>query len=143
MKTYMQKSAEVKREWQLVDVKDQVLGRVATQIAELLIGKNKPTYTPHIDGGDFVVVTSAAEVVVTRNKAQTKTYGHHTGFPGGVRVVPYSVMMERHPERIIEAAVYNMLPKNKLRDVRMARLKVFAGTEHKYANQLSKQVTEK
>jgi large subunit ribosomal protein L13 len=144
MKTYMQKTAEVKRDWHVVDVKGEVLGRVATQIAEKLIGKNKPTYTPHIDSGDFVVVLNAKGVVLTRNKAQLKMYYRNTGFPGGSRNVSFLEMMERHPERVIEHAVYNMLPKNKLRDVRMTRLKVYADAEHKHQAQLGtkQQTTE-
>jgi large subunit ribosomal protein L13 len=136
MKTYMQKTAEVKRDWHLVDAKNEVLGRLATQIATKLIGKDKPTYTPHIDGGDFVVVINAKDVVLTRNKANTKVYTHNTGFPGGQREIPFSVMIEKHPERVVEMAVYNMLPKNKLRDVRMTRLKVYGGPEHTHQSQL-------
>lgn len=136
MKTYSQKSAEVTRDWHLVDAKGQVLGRLATQIAEKLIGKNKPTYSPHIDAGDFVVVINAKEIVVTRNKAQGKVYAHHTGHPGGAKSKTFAEMNEQFPERIIEMAVSGMLPKNKLRDVRMTRLKVYVGDQHRHASQL-------
>jgi large subunit ribosomal protein L13 len=134
--TYMQKKAEVTRQWHLVDVKGQVLGRVATEIAAKLIGKDKPTYTPHIDGGDYVVVVNAREVKVTRNKEQGKVYFTYSGYPGGLRQDTFAEMMDRHPEEIIVRAVYNMLPKNKLRSERMARLKVYAGAEHKHTSQL-------
>lgn len=134
--TYMQKKAEVERQWHLVDVKGKVLGRIATEIALKLIGKNKPTYTPHIDGGDYVVVINAKDVQVTRNKEQGKVYFTYSGFPGGLREDTFAEMMARHPEEIIVRAVYNMLPKNKLRTQRMARLKVYAGAEHKHTSQL-------
>lgn len=137
-KTYMQKSAEVEREWHLVDVKDQVLGRVATQIATLLIGKHKPTFTPHIDGGDYVVVVNASKIAVTGGKEDKKVYYHHSNYPGGLKEITFGEMMEKFPTRAIEKAVYNMLPKNKLRTERMNRLKVYAGEEHKHESQLNK-----
>lgn len=137
-KTYMQKTAEVKREWHLIDAKEQVLGRVASQIATLLIGKHKPTYTPHIDGGDFVVVINAGEIAVTGGKENKKVYYRHSNFPGGLKQMTFAEMMEKFPTRAIEKAVYNMLPKNKLRTERMNRLKLYAGSEHKHQSQLSK-----
>ena len=115
MKTYMQKTAEVKRDWHLVDAKDQVLGRLATEIATMLMGKNKPEFTPHIEGGDYVVVVNAQDVVVTRDKANKKMYRHHTGFPGGLKEIVFSKLQEKQPEKIIQLAVKNMLPKNKHR----------------------------
>lgn len=136
MKTYSQKTSEVKRKWHLVDVKGQVLGRTATQIAKLLIGKNKPTYTPHIDGGDYVVVINAAQVELTRNKADKKMYYRHSGYPGNLKEIPFARMMEKNPTKIIEKAVYNMIPKNRLRGKRMARLKIYAGAEHQHQSQL-------
>lgn len=135
-KTYTQKTVDVKRKWHLIDAKGQVIGHVATKIATKLIGKDKPTYTPHIDGGDFVVVINAAEVVATGRKEENKIYYSHSNFPGGLKKVKLSDMREDHPERIIESAVKNMLPKNKLRDPRMSRLKVYAGSEHKHESQL-------
>lgn len=138
MKTYMQKQADLDQKWHLVDVSGQILGRVATQIAEKLIGKHKPTYTPHLDNGDYVVVINAKEVKVTAGKENTKEYARHSGFPGGFRVETYADVMEKYPERIIERAVYNMLPKNRLRQERMNRLKVYAGSEHKHQSQLKK-----
>ncbi len=135
-KTYMQKPAEVERQWHLVDVKGQVLGRVATQIAQYLMGKHKPTYTPHVDSGDYVVVINATEVELTRNKEQKKIYRRVSQRPGGMKEIPYERMMQEHPERIIQRAVKNMLPKNKLRADRMKRLKVFPGSEHPYQKQV-------
>lgn len=139
MKTYMHKTADVTRAWHLFDAKDQVLGRLATQIAKKLIGKDKPTYTPHIDDGDMVVVINAKDVALTRNKASQKMYYRHSGFPGGLKAVSFAEMIEKTPERVIEHAVKNMLPKNKLQADRMARLKVFAGGEHPYQPQLTHQ----
>lgn len=135
-KTFMQRKEDVKRSWHLVDVKDQVLGRVATQIAVKLIGKDKPTYTPHTDGGDYVVVINAGEVKLTRNKANQKMYRSHSGFPGNLRERSFTEMQNKNPEEVIRLAVVNMLPKNKLRDQRMARLKIYAGSEHPHASQL-------
>jgi large subunit ribosomal protein L13 len=135
----MQKRAEVTREWHLVDADSQVLGRLATQIAEKLIGKNKPTYTPHIDGGDYVVVVNAANVKVTGNKEQDKMYHSYSGFPGGLSKMSFAELLEKHPEKVIERAVYNMIPKNKLRSGRMARLKIYPTAEHKHQSQLAKE----
>lgn len=136
-KTYMQKTAEIERQWHLVDVQGKILGRVATEIAELLIGKHKPTYTPHIDGGDYVVVINASGVELSRDKANKKVYRRQASQrPGGLKEVGFKEMQEKHPERIIELAVKNMLPKNRLRDNRMGRLKVYAGSEHAHQSQL-------
>jgi len=132
----MQKTAEITRAWHVVDAQAQVLGQVATKIAVKLMGKNKPTFTPHIDGGDFVVVINAKEVVVTGNKAKAKTYYSYSGFPGGLSSRSFEELQALHPEKIIEKAVYNMLPKNKLRSGRMSRLKIYAGAEHKHQSQL-------
>lgn len=137
-KTYSQKKSAVVRHWHHLDAKDQVLGRLAVEIATLLMGKDKPTYTPHIDGGDYVVVTNSALVAVTGQKTQQKLYQHHSGFPGGFKQQTLGEMMKRQPNAVIRAAVNNMLPKNKLRDLRLARLKIFAGAEHTYANYLEK-----
>jgi len=136
-KTYMQKTAEVTRSWHLIDADNQILGRVATQIATLLIGKQKPTYTPHIDGGDYVVVINSSKVAVTGNKEEKKIYYHHSNHPGGLSSMNLGTMMEKFPTRAIEKAVFNMLPKNKLRSERMNRLKIYAGAEHKHQSQLS------
>ncbi|MBW7955607.1 50S ribosomal protein L13 [Patescibacteria group bacterium] len=136
MKTYVQKPAEVKRQWHLVDVKGRVLGQVATEISQLLMGKNKPTFTPNVDGGDYVVVVNAKLVEVTGNKPARKMYYQHSHLPGGISEATFVEMIEKKPGEVIERAVYNMLPKNKLRAERMARLKVYADTEHKHHSQL-------
>jgi large subunit ribosomal protein L13 len=136
MKTYMQKPADVKRQWHLIDVKGRVLGQVATEISQLLAGKNKPTFTPHVDGGDYVVVINAKEVVVTGNKPATKIYYKHSRLPGGISEASFSELIAKKPTEVIERAVYNMLPKNKLRPDRMVRLKIYADSEHKHHSQL-------
>ncbi len=136
MKSYTQKTAEIKREWHLIDVQDQILGKVATTIAKKLIGKDKPTFTPHIDGGDFVVVINAAQVKVTGKKAEDKIYYSYSGYPGGLSERTFNELQSKFPEKIIERAVYNMLPKNKLRSGRMARLKVYPTAEHTHQSQL-------
>lgn len=138
-KTYSQKASEVSRTWHLVDVKDQVLGRVASEIAVKLIGKDKKEYTPNIDGGDYVVVVNAKDVAVTGSKETDKMYYRHSNYPGGLKSQNLAKLRARTPERIIELAVKNMLPKNKLRAARMARLKVYAGSEHNHQSQLGVQ----
>ena len=142
-KTYSQKPAEISRRWILIDAAEAPLGRVATQIAKYLIGKYKPNYTPHIDGGDYVVVINAKNAVVTGNKETGKVYYRHSGFPGGIKDATLAEVRERHPERIIEAAVKGMLPKNKLAADRMQRLKIFAGGEHTHAGQKPEKVEVK
>jgi large subunit ribosomal protein L13 len=138
MKTPMQKKEAVKREWHLIDLNQQTLGRVAIGIAKLLMGKDKPTYTPHVDGGDYVVVVNAKQVVVTGNKQTGKIYRHHTGFPGGFREFRYEEVMAKDPREIIMHAVKGMLPKNKLRDLRLKRLKVYVGDKHPYEKHLNR-----
>lgn len=143
MKTYSQKPSEVSRRWVLIDASDAPLGRVATEISKYLIGKYKPTYTPHIDGGDYVVVINAEKAVVTGDKERQKVYYRHSGFPGGIKEARLEEVREKFPERIIEAAVKGMLPKNKLSDERMKRLKVFVGSEHAHAAQTPEKVEVK
>lgn len=135
-KSYTQKTSEIKRNWHLVDAKGKVLGRLATDIATKLIGKNKKEYTPHIDGGDYVVVINAAEIEVTGSKETDKIYYRHSGYPGGLKQRSLEELRAQFPERIIEKAVRNMLPKNKLQGPRMTRLKVYAGSDHKHQSQL-------
>lgn len=139
-KTYSQKSAEVSRRWIIIDASTAPLGRVATTIAKYLIGKYKTSYTPHIDGGDYVVVINASKVVVTGDKETGKIYYRHSGFPGGIKDATLGEVREKYPERIIEAAVRGMLPKNKLSPDRMARLRVFASSEHTHAPQKPEKV---
>ena len=142
-KTYSQKPSEVARRWVLIDAKDLPLGRLSTAVAKYLIGKYKPTYTPHIDGGDYVVVINAAEVPVTGNKEHDKIYYRHSGFPGGIKDARLEEVREKFPERVIENAVKGMLPKNKLSPDRMQRLKVFPGSEHAHTAQKPEKVEVK
>ncbi len=137
-RTFIQKPAEVKREWHLMDATDKVLGKLATEIATKLIGKNKVTFTSNVDGGDYVVVINASKVHVTGNKEEKKMYYNHSSFPGGIRTRSLGEMRERSPLEVIQRAVYNMLPKNKLRKDRMTRLKIYASAEHKHESQLTK-----
>ena len=143
MKTYSQKPTEVSRRWVLIDAKDAPLGRLSTEIAKYLIGKYKPSYTPHIDGGDYVVVINASETIVTGNKEEAKIYYRHSGFPGGIKDASLKEVREKFPERIIENAVKGMLPKNKLSSGRMQRLKVFAGSDHAHTAQTPEKITIK
>lgn len=137
-KTYMQKTAEVKREWHLIDLKGETLGRAATQIARLLMGKHRPVYSPHIDSGDYVVAVNAAQVSLTGNKMAAKTYARHSGQPDGFRSVTAADQMSKDPRRIIEHAVRGMLPKNKLQEPRLRRLKVYSTVDHPHSNHFSK-----
>ena len=142
-KTYSQKPSEITREWHLIDATELPLGRLSTIIARLLTGKDKPTYTPHMDAGDYVVVINAKQVPVTGDKELQKIYYRHSGFPGGIKDARLEEVREKFPERIIENAVKGMLPKNKLQADRMGRLKVFAGSEHAHTAQTPKKVEVK
>lgn len=135
-KTTQVKKEAVKRNWHVIDVGGKVLGRTATDIARLLIGKHKVDYTPHVDGGDYVVVINAKEVEVTGNKTTQKMYYRHSQYPGGFKAESFDKLMHRRPTSIIEKAIYGMLPKNKLRNGRMKRLKVFSGAEHPYQDKI-------
>ncbi|MDZ4065077.1 MAG: 50S ribosomal protein L13 [Coriobacteriia bacterium] len=141
MKTYYAKAGEVEREWLLVDATDMVLGRLASEIAQILKGKRKPQYTPHVDVGDFVIVINAEKIRLTGNKMDDKMVYRHSGFPGGLKEVPISVMLEKHPERVIEKAVKGMLPKNTLGRAMGKKLKVYAGPNHRNAAQKPRQIT--
>lgn len=138
-KTYQPKAKEVKRNWQLMDAKGRTLGRMATQIATYLMGKHKPTYSAHMDSGDYVVVINAKDVEVTGNKRKQKVYISHSGYPGGYKERSFEKMITEQPAKVIEYTVWGMLPGNRLRDKRMNRLKVFAGGEHKYGDKLKVQ----
>lgn len=142
-KTYSQKPADIDRQWILIDASTAPLGRVATVIAKYLTGKYKPTYTPHVDNGDYVVVINAEKVVVTGDKETGKVYYRHSGFPGGIKDATLKEVREKAPERIIEAAVKGMIPRNKLAADRLARLRVFAGQEHAHTAQTPKKVEVK
>jgi large subunit ribosomal protein L13 len=139
-KTFSQKTADVSRRWILIDASTAPLGRVSTEIAKYLIGKYKPTYTPHVDGGDYVVVINDKDVPVTGEKETDKIYYRHSGFPGGIKDAQLKEVREKFPERIIEMAVKGMLPKNKLSPNRMARLRVFPGSEHDHTAQTPEKV---
>ncbi|MDR0888859.1 MAG: 50S ribosomal protein L13 [Coriobacteriales bacterium] len=141
MGTYYAKNGEVQREWVLIDATDQVLGRVASAAAQILRGKHKPTYTPHVDTGDFVVITNADKIKTTGAKAADKVYYSHSGYPGGLKAEPFKRAMEKHPERIIERAVKGMLPKTTLGRAQFKKLKVYAGAEHPHAAQAPKDIT--
>lgn len=132
MKTQTTKMSTIKREWHLLDAKGQVLGRLASKIGQLLMGKNKLYFVSHLDCGDWVVVINAKKVAVTGKKKDNKIYAWHTNYPQGFRQLTYKQMMLKDPTKIIYHAVSGMLPKNKLRDKRLTRLKIFAGEEHKY-----------
>lgn len=135
MKSYISKPADVNRKWFVVNAEGKTLGRLSTEIARILRGKHKVTFTPHVDGGDFVVVLNADKVAVTGKKAEQKVYRHHTGYIGNLKEISYKRMLEEKPEEIITSAVRGMLPKNKLRAPMMKRLKVYAGNEHPHAAQ--------
>jgi large subunit ribosomal protein L13 len=135
MKSYMARPHEVERRWYLVDAQGQTLGRLATEIARLLRGKNKPQYTPHVDTGDFVVVVNAEKVVVTGKKAEQKVYYRHTGYPGGLKETSYEVMMERKPTEILRKAVRGMMPRTRLGRQQLRKLKIYAGPEHPHEAQ--------
>jgi len=142
-KTYQPKQKEMVRAWHLVDARDRVLGRLASEVAQLLMGKGKRAYAPHMDMGDWVVVINAAEVRVTGKKEKQKVYYRHSGYPGGFKEVAFAKLKKEKPERVIELAVSRMLPKNRLQGKRMARLKVFAGEEHKYKGRFMKEQKKK
>ena len=135
MKTYSQKASEVQRDWYVVDAADQTLGRMATQIATLLRGKHKPTFSPNLDGGDFVVVVNAEKISVTGNKRADKKYYRHSGYPGGIKERTLGQMLERRPEEVIRHAVKGMLPRNRLARKQLTKLKVYAGADHPHAAQ--------
>lgn len=140
MKTYSQKGSEIKRDWWLIDASTMPLGQLAVIIADKLMGKSKVTYTPHIDNGDYVVVTNAAKVVVTGNKMTQKMYYRHSGYPGGLTELKLEEVLEKDPRMVIQKAVKGMLPKNKLAADRMKRLKVFPGAEHAHTAQNPKEI---
>jgi large subunit ribosomal protein L13 len=135
VKTYVATPTDRERSWVLVDASGKTLGRLATQIADILRGKRKPEYTPHIDTGDFVVVINAREVAVTGNKREQKRYYRHSGYPGGLRSRTLGEQLERRPEEVIRRAVRGMLPRNRLARRQITKLKVYAGPEHPHAAQ--------
>ena len=135
VKTYVATPADRERSWVLVDASDKTLGRLATQIADVLRGKRKPQYTPHVDVGDFVVVVNAEKIAVTGNKRAAKRYYRHSGYPGGLRSRTLEEMLQRRPEEVIRRAVRGMLPRNRLARKQLTKLKVYAGPDHPHAAQ--------
>ena len=138
MTTQVAKKEEVTRDWYLVDAENQVLGRMATQIANVLRGKNKPTFTPSVDTGDFVIVVNAEKIVLTGKKLADKTYYSHTGYPGGIKSITAGKLLEKKPEDIIRKAVKGMLPKNKLARHMINKLKIYTGSAHPHEAQQPK-----
>jgi large subunit ribosomal protein L13 len=140
MKTFLPKNDEIKRDWYLFDADNQVLGRIATQIASILRGKNKPTYTPSVDTGDFVVVVNAEKIMLTGAKYDDKIYYSHSGFPGGIKSITAGKLIAKKPEELIRKAVKGMLPKNKLARHMLSKLKIYAGSAHPHEAQQPKTV---
>lgn len=138
MRTFTAKEAEIKRDWYVVDAQGQTLGRLASQIAPILKGKHKPIYTPHLDCGDFVIVVNAEKVRVTGRKLDQQFYYHHSGYPGGLAIISLRDQLDRHPKRVLEAAVMGMLPKNRLGRRMIKKLKVYAGDSHPHQAQQPK-----
>jgi large subunit ribosomal protein L13 len=134
-------AADAQREWYVVDLEGQVLGRAATRIASVLRGKHKPTYTPNVDAGDFVIVVNAGKVKLTGQKADKKLYRKHTGYPGGLREIPAGKLLATHPDRAVRSAVWGMLPKGPLGRKLIKKLKIYAGAEHDHAAQQPRALT--
>ncbi len=137
MKTYNLRAREIDKRWRVFDAEDQLLGRLATQIASVLRGKDKATYSPHLDMGDFVIVTNATKIKVSGQKMSQKLYRHHTGYLGGLKEIRLDAQLERHPDRVIRAAVWGMLPKGRLGRKQIRHLKIYAGPEHPHAAQVN------
>jgi len=135
MKTFMAKAEEIERKWYVVNAEGKPLGRLASEVAKVLRGKNKPTFTPHVDTGDHVIVLNAEKVVLTGNKLDQKYYRHYSGYPGGMKEIKYRQLMEKRPEKAIELAVKGMLPKNSLGRAMFRKLKVYKGAEHEHQAQ--------
>ena len=138
--TYSPNRGDVERKWYVVDATDKVLGRLASEIAQILRGKRKPEYAPHADVGDHVIVINAEKIKVTGAKAENKVYRRHTGYAGGLRTTPYSRMIERHPDRVIRKAVQGMLPHTRLGRTQIKKLRVYAGAEHRHQAQSPEQL---
>ena len=138
MRTYSPSAKDIQRDWYIVDAEGQTLGRLATRIAQVLRGKHKPTFAPHLDMGDYVVVINADKVELAGEKAADKLYHRHSGFPGGIKSVPFTEMMDKKPTAIVEKAVKGMLPKTKLGNAMGLKLKVYAGTDHPHEAQQPK-----
>ena len=135
-KTYVAKPSTIEQKWYLVDADGKTLGRLATRIARILMGKHKPTYTPHIDTGDFVVVVNAEKIHITGRKLEQKSYQRYSGYPGGLKIIPMAEMLEKHPDRVLREAVRRMLPKTKLGRHMLSKLKIYAGADHPHEAQM-------
>ena len=135
MKTYVAKPGEFEQKWHLIDARGLVLGRLASEVAKILRGKDKPIFTPHVDTGDYVVIVNAANVRLTGKKLDDKIYYHHTGYPGGIKSITAAELMEKNPTELINTAVKGMLPKNKLGRQIIKKLKIYAGSEHQHQAQ--------
>ncbi|MFB0533454.1 MAG: 50S ribosomal protein L13 [Anaerolineae bacterium] len=138
MKTYTVRKGDIKREWYVVDAQGKTLGRLASEIAKILLGKNKPVYVPHLDCGDYVIVVNAEKVRVTGKKLDQKFYYRHSGYPGGLKSINLRGQLQKHPTRVLEAAVRGMLPKNRLGRAMIKKLKVYAGDSHPHQAQQPK-----
>ncbi|HID16508.1 MAG TPA: 50S ribosomal protein L13 [Candidatus Atribacteria bacterium] len=136
MKTYVPKKEEIKRKWYVIDATGKPLGRLATQVANILRGKHKPIYTPFIDTGDYVIIVNAEKVVLTGNKEEQKVYYRHSGYPGGIKKIPYKKMKEKFPERVIKIAVKGMIPHNSMGRKMLRKLKVYKGEKHPHEAQM-------
>ncbi len=141
-KTYIPKAEDLKSDWVLVDAEGQNLGRLATQIASVLLGKHKPSFTPGVDAGDFVVVINAERVSVTGKKMEDKIYYHHTGYPGGIKAISLRQQLIKHPERVLKSAVWGMLPHNKYGRKLLGKLKIYSGPDHPHAAQQPKPLAQ-
>lgn len=135
MKTFIAKENQVDKKWHLVDAQGKTLGRMASRIATILQGKHRPIYTPHVDTGDYVVVINARKVRLTGKKLEEKSYQRFSGYPGGLKIIPLKEMLERHPDRVVRLAVRRMLPKTKLGERMLEKLKIYDGTEHPHTAQ--------
>jgi large subunit ribosomal protein L13 len=140
-RTYSPKADEIQRDWVIIDATDVVLGRLASHTAALLRGKHKPTFAPHMDGGDFVIIVNAEKVVLTGQKALQKKAYRHSGYPGGLKATTYAELLEKNPVRAVEKAVRGMLPKNSIGRAQLRKLKVYTGSEHPHAAQQPKPYT--
>ena len=138
MKTYTARAADIQRQWHLIDATGKNLGRLASQIAQILRGKHKPIYTPHMDTGDYVVVINAAKIALTKKRLEQRFYYRHSGYPGGFRKISLAERWQKEPERVLEDAVRGMLPHNRLGRAMLRKLKVYAGPEHPHQAQLGK-----
>lgn len=140
MKTTLTRAQDVERKWYVVDASDQIVGRLASKVAAVLRGKHKPTYTPNVDTGDYVIIVNAEKVKLSGNKENKKVYRYHTKMPGGVKTTPYAEMKEKHPERILGEAIRGMLPKGSLGREMYKKLKIYAGPDHKHQAQMPEEL---